>query len=120
MERVLIIGCKMTMDEVCIGCSRCLVAFNRYDGEFIRYKEQKAELIGLTSCGSCPGIKLVPRLALMEIENTPLDEQPTKIHLAPCLVNCPHCESIVDKMKAKCGIEIVKGTHPYQIKTIFG
>ncbi|MCP4694869.1 MAG: CGGC domain-containing protein [Desulfobacterales bacterium] len=47
MEKVLIVGCKKTMDNVCIACSRCMVAFNRNAGEFERYKEQDAELIGI-------------------------------------------------------------------------
>jgi hypothetical protein len=27
MEKILIVGCKKAMDDVCIGCSRCLVGF---------------------------------------------------------------------------------------------
>ncbi|MEW6137860.1 MAG: CGGC domain-containing protein [Thermodesulfobacteriota bacterium] len=47
-------------------------------------------------------------------------EEPTKIHLAQCLINCPHTESVIVKLEAKCHIEIVKGTHPYQMGTLFG
>ncbi len=120
MERLLIIGCEKGMDRVCVGCSRCLVAFNRRDGEFARYAQQEVELMGIASCGGCPGDQLVPRLALMKLWNAPLEAEPTKIHMSPCLVNCPHCESILAKMEAKCGIEIIKGTHPYQMESIFG
>ncbi len=120
MERILIVGCDKGMDKICIGCSRCLVAFNRRDGEFTRYAESKGELMGITSCGGCPGDQLVPRLALMKFWNSPLETEPTKIHLSPCLVNCPHSEAIINKMEAKCGIEIIKGTHPYQMESVFG
>ncbi len=120
MERLLIVGCEKGMNKVCVGCSRCLVAFSRRDGEFSRYAEQKVELMGIVSCGGCPGDQLLPRLALMKLWNSPLEADPTKIHLSPCLVNCEHCESIMTKMEAKCGIEIIKGTHPYQVETIFG
>lgn len=34
MEKVLIVGCKRTMYSACVACSRCMVAFNRKDGEF--------------------------------------------------------------------------------------
>ncbi|MBU0990961.1 MAG: CGGC domain-containing protein, partial [Proteobacteria bacterium] len=34
MEKILIVGCKKAMDDVCIGCSRCLVGFNRKAGMF--------------------------------------------------------------------------------------
>jgi predicted metal-binding protein len=46
MEKILIMGCKHTMNDVCIGCSRCTVAFNRKDGEFARYKDDGAQLEG--------------------------------------------------------------------------
>lgn len=47
MEKILIVGRKRAMDDVCIGCSRCIVGFNRKDGEFDKYKDQNSELIGL-------------------------------------------------------------------------
>lgn len=119
MERLLILGCKRTMDEICVGCSRCLVAFNRREGEFARYEQGEADLIGLASCGDCPGTTMVQRLTLMKLVNAPLNEEPTKIHLAPCLAKCPHSESIVDRVKTKCGIEIIYGTHPYIMDRIF-
>jgi predicted metal-binding protein len=108
------------MNKVCVGCSRCLVAFNRCDGEFARYVGQDVELMGMASCGGCPGDQLVARLALMKLWNAPLEVEPTKIHLAPCVVHCQYSESILTKMEAKCGIEIIQGTHPYQMESIFG
>ena len=120
MEKILVLGCNKIMDKLCIGCSRCLVSFNRYEGEFSRYKEKGAELIGLASCGECPGNTLNARMAVMKLWNAPLGEEPTKIHVAPCLMHCPHSESIIDNLQTKVGIEIVRGTHPYQMETIFG
>ena len=63
MEKILIVGCKRAMDDVCIGCSRCIVGLNRKDGEFERYTDQDTELIGLLNCGDCPGASIVTRLA---------------------------------------------------------
>lgn len=119
MERLLIVGCDKGMNKICVGCSRCLVAFSRRDGEFARYAGQQVELMGIASCGGCPGDQLVPRLALMKFWNLPLEAEPTKIHLSPCILHCEHSESIMAKMEAKCGIEIIKGTHPYQMTSIF-
>lgn len=120
MERVLILGCKKTMDTLCLGCSRCLVAFHRKEGEFTRYQGQNVSLMGITSCGDCPGNTLIPRLGFMKLANAPLREEPTTIHLAPCLVHCEHCESMIESIEARCIVNIVKGTHPYRMDLIFG
>jgi len=120
MEKVLIVGCKNTMDDVCIGCSRCMVGFNRKEGEFERYREEGAELMGLLGCGGCPGASIVMRLAQMKLWNAPMSENPTKIHVAPCLaMHCPYKDVIIQKIKAKAGVEVVEGTHPYLPSDIF-
>ncbi len=120
MEKILIIGCKKTMDDVCIGCSRCMVGFNRRAGEFERYKNQDVELIGLLNCGDCPGASIVTRLAQLSLWNKPLEEKVTKIHIAPCLLDhCPNKEIIIKKIKAKSGVEVIEGTHAFKPDNIF-
>ena len=120
MEKILIIGCKKTMDTVCIGCSRCLVGFNRREGRFELYKDCDAEVMGLLSCGDCPGAGIVTRLAQVKLWNGPLNEKPTQIHLGPCLVDhCPHAETIIKKIKAKAGIPVIEGAHPYLPSDVF-
>jgi predicted metal-binding protein len=119
MEKVLIVGCKHTMDDVCIGCSRCLVAFNRKDGEFARYQDED-QVMGILNCGDCPGASIVQRLAQVKLWNAPLGESPTKVHLAPCLLDhCPHKDDIIYKIKTTSGVEVVEGTHPYLPENIF-
>jgi predicted metal-binding protein len=120
MEKVLIVGCKRTMDDVCIACSRCMVGFNRRDGEFSRYQDSDVELIGILNCGDCPGASIVPRLAQMNLWNKPMEEKPTVIHLGPCIVEfCPYKETLIDKVKAHSGIEVILGSHPYKPMNIF-
>ena len=120
MEKILIIGCKRAMDDVCIGCSRCLVGFNRREGEFVRYKDMEAEILGILNCGDCPGAGIVTRLAQVNLWNAPFEEKPTVIHLGPCLVDhCPYKETIINKIKAKAGIPVIEGTHPYIPADIF-
>jgi predicted metal-binding protein len=120
MEKILIVGCKRAMDDVCIGCSRCMVGFNRREGTFSRYKDQEAEIIGLLSCGDCPGAAIITRLAQVKLWNAPMDEKPTKIHVGPCLIDhCPYGDEIVVKIQAKSGIEVILGTHPYIPENIF-
>lgn len=120
MEKVLIIGCKRTMNDICIACSRCTVGFNRKDGTFAEYAEDGAELLGILNCGDCPGAGIATRMALLKHWNGPMEELPTKIHIAPCiLTGCPHKESLIAKIKAKAGIDVIEGTHPYKPQTIF-
>ena len=120
MEKILIIGCKRAMDDVCIGCSRCLVGFNRKEGSFSRYEGEAVELMGLLNCGDCPGAAIVPRLAQVSLWNKPMGEQVTKVHIAPCVVDhCPYSETLIKKIKAKAGVEVIVGTHPYIPENIF-
>lgn len=120
MEKILVVGCKNAMDDVCIGCSRCFVGFSRREGAFSVYKEAEAEIIGLLGCGGCPGACIVTRLAQVKLWNAPMGEKPTKIHIAPCITqHCPHKDTLVKKIKAKAGIEVVEGAHPYFPEEIF-
>ncbi|MGD9210421.1 MAG: CGGC domain-containing protein [Desulfobacteraceae bacterium] len=120
MEKILIVGCKRAMDDVCIGCSRCLVGFNRRAGEFKRYTDKEAEIMGLLNCGDCPGTTIVTRLAQANLWNKPMDEKPTQVHIAPCIIDhCPYAETIIRKIEAKAGVEVIQGTHPYKPDNIF-
>jgi predicted metal-binding protein len=120
MTKILIVGCKNTMDDVCIGCSRCLVGFNRREGAFEAYKDRDAQVMGVLSCGGCPGSSIVMRLAQVKLWNLPLQEKPDVIHVGPCLVDhCPEAETILKKIEAKAGIPVVRATHPYIPADIF-
>ncbi|MGE4504774.1 MAG: CGGC domain-containing protein [Desulfovibrionaceae bacterium] len=120
MEKVLIIGCQKTMNEICVGCSRCMVGFNRREGTFALYEDEPAELIGLLSCGGCPGQGIVMRLAQLKLWNTPLGEIPTTVHVAPCLANhCPYAATLLAKIKAVAGVRVIEGAHPYSPVNVF-
>ncbi len=120
MEKILILGCKRSMNDICVACSRCSVGFNRKAGEFSRYEGTDAEMIGILNCGDCPGGAVVSRLVQLKLWNAPLNEQPTKIHIAPCILNgCPHKETLMETIKSKAGIEVIEGTHPYKPDVVF-
>lgn len=120
MEKILIVGCKKAMDDVCIGCSRCLVAFNRRDGEFVLYENEDAEIVGLVNCGDCPGATVVTRLVQVKLWNAPVNEKVTKVHVATCIVDhCPHKDILIRKIKAKAGVQVIEGTHAYKPQDIF-
>jgi predicted metal-binding protein len=118
MEKILIIGCKRVMNDVCIACSRCSVGFNRREGAFEEYED--AELIGILNCGDCPGAGIVPRLAQFKLWNAPMGEKPTKVHIAPCIINgCPYKEELIATIREKAGVEVIEGAHPYMPQNIF-
>jgi predicted metal-binding protein len=122
MEKVLILGCKHTMDDVCIACSRCLVGFNKCEGVFEMYENTDTQLIGIMNCGDCPGASVVTRLAQLNLWNSLNNEKPTKVHIAPCILHhCPYKDIIINKVKAKvaAGVEVIEGAHPYLPENIF-
>lgn len=121
MEKVVIVGCKRVMDDVCVACSRCMTGFNRREGAFEAYRESGAELLGMLGCGDCPGAGIVPRLIQLKLWNLPFNEAPTKIHIAPCIAeHCPYKEAIMEKIQKKAGVDVVIGAHPYVPETVFG
>jgi predicted metal-binding protein len=106
------------MDDDCIACSRCLVAFNRREGEYSRYTD--AEILGILNCGDCPEAAFVPRLAQVNLWNAPMGEKPTAVHIADCMVDhCLHKDVLIGKIKAKAGVPVVEGIHPYIPENIF-
>jgi len=122
MEKVLILGCKHTMDDICVACSRCLVGFNKREGVFEMYENTDTQLIGIMNCGDCPGASVVTRLAQLNLWNSQNNEKPTKVHIAPCITHhCPYKDVIISKVKAKVSVtvEVIEGTHPYLPENIF-
>ncbi len=80
-EKIVILGCSMAMDDICIGCSRCMVGFNRREGEFKSCADD-TELVGIVGCGGCTGSGIVTRMAHMKLWNGPMDEVPNKVYIA--------------------------------------
>jgi len=74
----------------------------------------------MLNCGDCPGAAIVPRLAQVNLWNKPMEEPVNKVHIATCIVDhCPHKDIIIEKVKAKSGVEVILGSHPYILKDIF-
>jgi len=49
------------------------------------------------------------------------DETIDAIHIGTCLLdNCPYKDTIIEKVKAKAGVEVIEGSHPYRPVKIFG
>jgi predicted metal-binding protein len=93
----------------CAG-GKCLRALREREGAFARYAGREVELVGFTSCGSCPGgnVEYAPE----EMKKNGAEV----VHLATGMVvgypPCPHLEYFTRFVPEKFGLEVVVGTHP--------
>ncbi len=123
MKKIAIVSCQMIRDKnLCPADAKCLVAFNRKDGEFARYKDEDAEIVGIVECGDCEGNKnrVLLSLGLLKMQLSALNESVDAIHLGTCIMKfCKKKDDLLGAMKEKAGVEIVEGTHQYVPTTIF-
>jgi len=95
--------------NTCAG-GKCFRAFRNKEGAFSIYKDQNLEIVGYTTCNSCPG---------GNIEYAPEEMKKngaTVIHFATGVVvgypPCPYISFFRDFIKQKYNIDVVVGTHP--------
>lgn len=118
---IAVLSCKNIKDETCIGCHRCLMGFDKKEGEFERYKGTDAKLRALIHCGGCPGTSPVLRLVGLKTWMAPMKESIDAVHVGTCLLdNCPYKDEIMKKVKAKAGVDVIEGSHPYRPEKVFG
>jgi predicted metal-binding protein len=92
------------------ACGKCLKSLKLRHGAFERYKNEDVELVGITSCGGCPGgnVEYVPE----EMKKNGAEI----IHLATGLIvgypPCPRVSYFKKFIEAKYQLEVVVGTHP--------
>lgn len=119
-KRIMILACALIRDKACIACQRCLMGMERKNGEFERYKDDPALIVGIIECGGCPGASVVVRMAQLKTWMAPFGEGIDVVHIGTCLMgNCPYKESIIEKVKAKAGVPVVEGTHHFLPADIF-
>ncbi len=124
MKKIVLVKCQMISDQnFCAGDFRCLVAFARKEGEFERYKNEEASIIGIVDCGGCEGNKnrVVISLVHLKTQLATLNEKPDVIHIGTCIMKfCKKKDDLIEAIKEKAGIEVIEGGHPYVAPTIFG
>ena len=118
---IAIMGCQEIKDETCIGCQRCLTAFDRKEGEFARYKDDpEARIVALFHCGGCPATSPVLRMKQLQSWMTPMGETVDVLHLGTCVKNhCVHKDQLLDVVVKKAGVPVVEGSHPYVPQDVF-
>jgi predicted metal-binding protein len=92
------------------AAGKCLRALRHREGAFSAYAGREVELVGLTSCGGCPG---------GNVEHAPEEMKKNGaevVHLATGLVvgypPCPHLDYFRRFIPEKFGLEVAVGTHP--------
>jgi len=96
--------------HTCAG-GKCFRAMKNREGAFSIYRrDEDLEIVGYTTCGSCPG---------GNIEYTPeemIKNGAEVIHLATGLIvgypPCPRIEQFKEFIEEKYKIKVVYGTHP--------
>lgn len=121
--KIALLACENVRDKnLCIGDARCLVAFNRREGEFERYKDKEAEIVGIVGCGGCEGNRNRVVLSLASLAGTLsfLKERADVLHIGTCIMNfCPRKDDLLKAIKEKVGVEVVEGGHRYIPPKIF-
>ncbi|RLG10837.1 CGGC domain-containing protein [Candidatus Pacearchaeota archaeon] len=124
MKKIVIVKCQMISNQnLCPGDAKCMIALMRREGEFERYKNEDAHIIGIVDCGGCEGNKnrVVCSLALLKLQLAALNEKPDVVHVGTCITKfCKRKEDLIAAIKEKAGVEVVEGTHSYAPPTIFG
>jgi predicted metal-binding protein len=92
------------------AAGKCLAALRQREGAFSAYAGREIELVGLTSCGGCPGGNL--EYAPEEMKKNGAEV----VHLATGLVvgypPCPHLDYFRRFIPENYGLTVVVGTHP--------
>lgn len=119
-KNIMILACRNIRDKACVGCQRCMMGMHRKEGEFERYRDDDARIMAIVDCGGCPGASPVVRMANLKTWMAPFNETIDVVHIGTCLAhNCPYKENIIKKVKAKAGVPVIEGTHPYKPDQIF-
>ncbi len=124
MKKIAIIACQMVRNNnLCPGDAKCLVALGRKEGEFSRYDNEEAQLVGIVDCGGCEGNqnRIVCSMALLKMHLATLNEKVDVVHMGTCVTKfCKRKEDLLAAVQEKAGVEVVQGTHPYIPPSIFG
>ncbi|WP_038055851.1 CGGC domain-containing protein [Thermodesulfobacterium hydrogeniphilum] len=124
MKKIVLVKCKMISDQnLCPGDAKCFVALSRKEGEFARYKDEGAEIVGIVDCGGCEGNKnrVICSLALVKLQLAALGEKVDAVHIGTCIMKfCKRKDDLIAAIKEKAGVEVIEGSHPYAPASIFG
>jgi predicted metal-binding protein len=119
--RIAVVSCrKVRQQNLCPADAKCLVAVMKREGEFERYKNKDAAIVGIIECGECHGERVPASLGLLKMQLAALNETVDAVHVGTCItLLCRHRDDLVKLIKEKAGVEVVEGTHKYVTPKIF-
>jgi len=124
MKKIAIVACQMIRDKnLCPGDAKCLVAMSRKEGEFKRYEDEDATIVGIVDCSGCEGNKnrVICSMAMLKMQLAALNEQVDAVHMGTCIMKfCKRKDDLLEAVREKAGVEVVEGTHKYMPPSIFG
>ena len=110
MEEIIRVGIIICDRYRTCAAGKCLRALRNREGAFTLYQGREVELVGITTCGGCPGgnVEYAPE----ELKKNGAQV----IHLATGLVvgypPCPYIETFRGFIETAYGMKVVVGTHP--------
>ncbi len=99
------------------------MALGRKEGEFSRYENEGAQIVGIVDCGGCEGNKnrIVCSMAHLKMHLASLNEPVDVVHMGTCIMKfCKRQDDLIEAVQQKAGVEVVQGTHPYSPPSVFG
>lgn len=92
------------------AAGKCMRSLANREGAFAIYRDKPIELVGLTTCGGCPGGNVEYAPAELKRNGAHV------IHLATGLIvgypPCPHIDHFCRMIPVKHQLQVVVGTHP--------
>ena len=118
-KRIGILTCSNCTQELNCASAVCLGDMRKKKGFFERYQNQEINLIGITSCASCPTLA-APEKILRRVKAL-ADFRIDALHLSYCMTAlCPFINKYIEVIKKEYPeIEIVEGTHKPLDKNVF-
>ncbi|MCD4816752.1 MAG: CGGC domain-containing protein [Methanosarcinales archaeon] len=110
MTKIGLVRCEMAARS-CPGTA-CFKVIKTKTGTFEEFKSDDIDIIGMITCGGCPG-----RDAIRQVQEM-VKRGAEVIFMCTCLIKpipnppkCPYAEELADAIRDKLGVRVIMGTH---------
>jgi len=110
MTKIGLVRCEMAA-RACPGTA-CFNAIKTRTGNFEEFKSEDIDIIGMITCGGCPGRDAIRQAKEM------VNRGAEVIFICTCLIKpipnppkCVYAEELADAIRDKLGVRVIMGTH---------